>query len=73
MILAAAIAFWKGWQIHHGETAILAYGLGVLALVLGAAFDAREARSGRCAAVTLDVSSVALGSESSCQLSSFFE
>ena len=35
MIVAAAIAFWKGWQIHHGESALLAYGLGALALALG--------------------------------------
>jgi hypothetical protein len=35
MILAAGIAVWKGWQIHRGETAVLAYGLGALALALG--------------------------------------
>jgi len=35
MLLAAAIAVWKGWQIHRGETAILAYGLGAIALALG--------------------------------------
>jgi len=35
MLIAAAIAFWKGWQIHHGETAVLACGLGAVALVLG--------------------------------------
>jgi hypothetical protein len=35
MILAAAVAIWKGWQIHRGETAILAYGLGAMALALG--------------------------------------
>ena len=35
MLVAAAIAFWKGWQIHHGETAVLAYGLGAVALALG--------------------------------------
>jgi hypothetical protein len=35
MLIAAAIAFWKGWQIHHGETAVLAYGLGAIALALG--------------------------------------
>ncbi len=35
MILAAAVAIWKGWQIHRGETAILAYGLGIMALSLG--------------------------------------
>jgi hypothetical protein len=35
MLVAAAIAFWKGWQIHHGESAVLAYGLGAIALALG--------------------------------------
>ncbi len=35
MLLAAAVAIWKGWQIHRGETAILAYGLGAMALALG--------------------------------------
>jgi hypothetical protein len=35
MLLAAAVAFWKGWQLHRGETAILAYGLGAMALVIG--------------------------------------
>jgi Flp pilus assembly protein TadB len=35
MLVAAALALWKGFQIHHGETALFAYGLGVLALALG--------------------------------------
>jgi hypothetical protein len=35
MLLAAGVAIWKGWQIHRGETAVLAYGLGVMALALG--------------------------------------
>ena len=35
MLLAAAVAGWKGWQIHHGERAAMAYGLAVLALALG--------------------------------------
>jgi hypothetical protein len=35
MVLAAAVAIWKGWQIHHGETAVLAFGLGAIALALG--------------------------------------
>jgi len=35
MLLAAGIAFWKGFEMHRGEMAVLAYGLGVLALVLG--------------------------------------
>ncbi len=34
MLVAAALAVWKGWQIHRGETAVLAYGLGALALAL---------------------------------------
>ena len=34
MLLAAAVAIWKGWQIHRGEPAVLAYGLGALALAL---------------------------------------
>ncbi|SPE29116.1 hypothetical protein SBA5_70172 [Candidatus Sulfotelmatomonas gaucii] len=35
MLLAAAVATWKGWQIHHGKAAVLAYVLGVLALAMG--------------------------------------
>lgn len=35
MVLAGAGAIWKGWQIHRGELAVLAYGLGILALALG--------------------------------------
>jgi hypothetical protein len=35
MLLAGAAAIWKGWQIHRGELAVLAYGLGALALALG--------------------------------------
>ena len=34
MLLAAAVAFWKGWQLHRGETAVLAYALGALAFSL---------------------------------------
>ena len=34
MLLAAGGAFWKGWQIHHGTHAWLAYGLGAAALGL---------------------------------------
>lgn len=36
MLLAAALAFYKGWAIHSGRMALLAYGLGVVALALGA-------------------------------------
>jgi uncharacterized membrane protein len=35
MLLAAAVAVWKGWQLHRGELAIIAYGLGLLAFVIG--------------------------------------
>ncbi|MFZ0338112.1 MAG: hypothetical protein WAL45_08785 [Terracidiphilus sp.] len=35
MLIAAALAIGKGWQIHRGETAVLAYGLGALALAVG--------------------------------------
>jgi len=34
MLIAAAIAFYRGWQIHSGHYAWLAYGLGVVALGL---------------------------------------
>ena len=43
MLVAAAIAFWKGWQIHHGESAVLAYGLGAIALALGVWHLSRKA------------------------------
>jgi len=46
MIVAAAIAFWKGWEIHRGETAVLAYGLGALALAMGVWHLTRERRRG---------------------------
>lgn len=35
MLLAGAVAGWKGWQIHHGERAWWAYGLAGLALAMG--------------------------------------
>jgi hypothetical protein len=47
MIVAAAIAFWRGWQIHHGRYAWMAYGLGVLALGLAAWHLARGGRAPR--------------------------
>jgi hypothetical protein len=35
MLLAAAVAFWKGWRIHaNGHSPLPAYALGVLALGL---------------------------------------
>lgn len=36
MIVAAGIAFWRGWQIHSGRYAWMAYGLAVVALGLEA-------------------------------------
>jgi hypothetical protein len=47
MLIAAAIAFWKGWQIHHGEMAVLAYGLGAVALALGVWHLTRKAQRPR--------------------------
>jgi membrane protein YdbS with pleckstrin-like domain len=35
MLLASAVAAWKGWQIHHGERAMMAYALAALALAVG--------------------------------------
>jgi len=34
MLVASGIAFYRGWKIHTGSTALLGYGLGVLALGL---------------------------------------
>jgi hypothetical protein len=34
MLVASAVAFYKGWKIHHGQSALLGYALGVLALGL---------------------------------------
>jgi len=36
MLVAAAFAFYRGWQIHTGHTAWAAYGLGTVALALAA-------------------------------------
>lgn len=47
MLIAAAIAIWKGWQIHRGETAVLAYGLGALALAMAVWHLARPAAGTR--------------------------
>jgi hypothetical protein len=47
MVLAAGVAIWKGWQIHRGETAVLAYGLGAIAFSLGVAPDAQRKDSFR--------------------------
>jgi len=34
MLVAAGIAFWRGWKIHTGSHAWMGYGLGALALGL---------------------------------------
>jgi hypothetical protein len=34
MLVAAGIAFYRGWKIHTGREALVAFGLGVLALGL---------------------------------------
>lgn len=34
MLFAAVLAVWRGWHIHGGERAVLAYGLGAFALAL---------------------------------------
>ncbi len=47
MIMAAAVALWKGWHIHRGETAVLAYGLGAIALALAVWHLTRKAPSPR--------------------------
>jgi hypothetical protein len=36
MLVAALFAFYRGWKIHTGHYAVMAYGLGVLALGLAA-------------------------------------
>ena len=35
MLLAGCFAFWRGWKMHTGQMAMLAYSLGGLALALG--------------------------------------
>jgi hypothetical protein len=34
MLLAAAVALWRGWHIHTGRLALVAYALAALALAL---------------------------------------
>jgi hypothetical protein len=43
MLLAAAAAVWKGWQIRHGELAVLACALGAMALALAVWHLTRDA------------------------------
>ncbi len=45
MLLAAVVATWKGWQIHRGENAVLAYGLGAIAFVLAVWHLTRASRA----------------------------
>lgn len=42
MVLAACLAFLRGWQIHFGRMALLAYGLGAAALALAVWHFARR-------------------------------
>ena len=48
MLIAAVLAIGKGWQIHRGEMAVLAYGLGVMALVVGVWHLTRKAAAADC-------------------------
>ncbi|HEY1160187.1 MAG TPA: hypothetical protein VGE83_06125 [Terracidiphilus sp.] len=43
MLVAAGIAIWKGWTIHTGTHAWMAYGLGVAALGLAVFHLTRKA------------------------------
>jgi len=47
MLVAAGLAVWKGWQLHGGEMAVLAYGLGAIALALGVWHLTRKAPDAR--------------------------
>jgi hypothetical protein len=47
MLLAAGFAIWKGWQIHTGIHAWMAYGLGATALALAAWHFTRKSDSRR--------------------------
>lgn len=47
MLLAAALAMWRGWQLHRGEGAVIAFGLGALALALGLWHLGRNESAGR--------------------------
>jgi hypothetical protein len=48
MLLAAGVAFWRGWKIHTGHTALLAYGLGALAVGLAIWHITRKPDRPRC-------------------------
>lgn len=47
MLVAAGIALWRGWKIHTGLYAWLAYGLGAAALGLAAWHLTRKADAQR--------------------------
>jgi hypothetical protein len=47
MLLAAGFAFWKGWQIHNGAHAWMAYALGGAALGLAVWHLTRKADARR--------------------------
>ncbi|HUD56736.1 MAG TPA: hypothetical protein VMR02_16015 [Terracidiphilus sp.] len=47
MLLAAGVAFYRGWKIHTGREALFAFGLGVLALGLAVWHLTRATRRGR--------------------------
>lgn len=45
MLVAAGIAFYRGWEMRHGERAWMAFGLGALALGLAVWHWTRGVRS----------------------------
>lgn len=47
MLLAAVFAAWKGWKIHSGSHAWMAYGLAVAALAMAVWHFTREPESRR--------------------------
>jgi uncharacterized membrane protein len=47
MLVAAGIAAWKGWKIHYGTHAWLAYGLAALALGMAVWHMTRQADARR--------------------------
>jgi hypothetical protein len=47
MLVAAGVAVWRGWIIHTGSHAWMAYGLGALALALAVWHLTRKADSRR--------------------------
>jgi hypothetical protein len=47
MVLASGVAFWRGWKIHYGMYAWLAYGLGATALTLAVWHFTRKSEARR--------------------------